>query len=328
MVLSKEPCLVHLFFAIYIDDLLHKLNSSKQGCHIGHLSASAFGYADDIIILSPTCKALRVLINICEVYANEHYIKFNPDKCTLLIFCDLSESDFYYENVNISIAGCTIKNVRSEKHLGHVFRNSNHIVDFSEVIKDIKVRSNVITNQFKPIAWQGKATLFMSQCSSFYGCHLWSLDDSRIKDVYTAWHVSCRRVLGLDARTRTYLLSHLLKSMSIENLISHRMSCFFVNGMQHTNPIIKGFFYNVLVSNCSSMLRNINTILDKISFKYSDFLLINKNELKKEFRKTEPMSDWRVHIIEELLNIRDNQLEYNLNRNETIDLLRYISTFR
>ena len=40
------------------------------------------------------------------------------------------------------------------------------------------------------------------------------------------------------------------------------------------------------------------------------------------------MSDWRVHIIEELLNIRDNQLEYNLNRNETIDLLRYISTFR
>ena len=106
------------------------------------------------------------------------------------------------------------------------------------------------------------------------------------------------------------------------------MSCFFVNGMQHTNPIIKGFFYNVLVSNSSSMLRNINTILDKISFKYSDFLLINKNELKKEFRKTEPMSDWRVHIIEELLNIRDNQLEYNLNRNETIDMLRYISTFR
>ena len=56
------------------------------------------------------------------------------------------QSDFYYENVNISIAGCTIKNVRSEKHLGHVFRNSNQIVDFSEVIKDIKVRSNVITN--------------------------------------------------------------------------------------------------------------------------------------------------------------------------------------
>ena len=156
-------------FAIYIDDLLYQLNSSKQGCHIGHLSANAFGYADDIVILSPTCKALWVLINICEVYANDHFIKFNPDKCTLLIFCDFSESDFYYENVNISIAGCRIKNVKSEKHLGHVFKNCTNTIDFSEVVNDIKVRSNVIANQFKPIAWQGKATLFMSQCSSFYG---------------------------------------------------------------------------------------------------------------------------------------------------------------
>ena len=315
-------------FAIYIDDLLYQLNSSKQGCHIGNLSANAFGYADDIVILSPTCKALRVLINICEVYANDHFIKFNPDKCTLLIFCDFSESDFYYENVNISIAGCRIKNVKSEKHLGHVFKNCTNIIDFSEVVNDIKVRSNVIANQFKPIAWQGKATLFMSQCSSLYGCHLWSLDDNNIKDVYTAWHVSCRRALGLDARTRTYLLSHLLKSMSIKNIISHRMSSFFSNGIKHINPIIKSFFHNVLVSNSSCMLRNINTILDNIKFKYSDFLLINQNELKKEFKKTESESDWRVHIVEELLNIRDNQIECDLDRNETISMLKYISTFR
>ena len=103
-------------FALYIDDLLHKLNKSRQGCHVGHLSANAFGYADDIIILSPTCEALRALIKICEEYANNHYIKFNPDKCTLLIFCDVSESYFYYKNVSISISGCLMKNVKSEKH--------------------------------------------------------------------------------------------------------------------------------------------------------------------------------------------------------------------
>ena len=72
-----------------------------------------------------------------------------------------------------------------------MFKNCTNIIDFSEVVNDIKVRSNVIANQFKPIAWQGKATLFMSQCSSLYGCHLWSLDDNNIKDVYTALHVSC-----------------------------------------------------------------------------------------------------------------------------------------
>ena len=103
----------------------------------------------------------------------------------------------------------------------------------------IKIRCNIITSQFKPISWQGKAKLFMSQCSSFYGCHLWNLDDKNINALYTAWHVSCRRVLGLNPRTRTYLLSHLLKTMTIENLIYNRISSFFLNGLQHTNGIIK-----------------------------------------------------------------------------------------
>ena len=77
-------------FVLYIDDLLIKLNNSKQGCHIGNMSANAFGYADDIVILSPTCKALKSLILICELYAKEYKIMFKPDKCTLLIFLTLT----------------------------------------------------------------------------------------------------------------------------------------------------------------------------------------------------------------------------------------------
>ena len=57
------------------------------------MSANAFGYADDIVILSPTCKGLKLMIKICEDYADEYKILFNPDKCTLLIFYD---SDFYH----------------------------------------------------------------------------------------------------------------------------------------------------------------------------------------------------------------------------------------
>ena len=135
-------------FALYIDDLLIKLNSSRLGCHIGNLCANAFGYADDIVILSPTCKALRFLINICEEYAANHHIKFNPDKCTLLIF---SDRDFCSEDVYITVAGSTIKNVSKETHLGHSFQSSGNIIDFSIVIKDIRIRSNVIANKFKPV---------------------------------------------------------------------------------------------------------------------------------------------------------------------------------
>ena len=38
-------------FAVYIDDLLIRLNTTRQGCYIRHLCANAFCYADNIIIL-------------------------------------------------------------------------------------------------------------------------------------------------------------------------------------------------------------------------------------------------------------------------------------
>ena len=59
-------------FAIYIDPLLEKLNNTKEGCYIGNICANAFAYADDIVLLSPSCTALRNLINICEIYAIEY----------------------------------------------------------------------------------------------------------------------------------------------------------------------------------------------------------------------------------------------------------------
>ena len=133
------------------------------------ICANAFCYADDIVILSPNCNGLKTLIEICERYADVHKIKFNPDKCTLLIFAD---PNFDTKDVTISISGRIIKHVKTEKHLGHYFQNKENMIDFNNVIRDIKVRTNVIINQFRPISWQGKFKVFLSQCSSFYGCHL------------------------------------------------------------------------------------------------------------------------------------------------------------
>ena len=312
-------------FALYIDDLLQQLNTSKKGCHIGQMSANAFGYADDIVILSPTCNALRFLIDICEKYANEHMIKFNPEKCTLLIF---SDSNFCVNDINIELSGCRLKIVKKEKHLGHVFQNSENMIDFSNVIHDIKVRTNVIVNQFRPVSWQGKVKLFLSQCSALYGCHLWNLDDSKIKELHTAWNIGCRRVLGLDNRTRTYMLGPLMKSMSIENIIMHRMICFYINGLHHTNNIVSTIFKNVLVSNTSIMQRNINTISNKLKIKHGDLLLLNKNAIKKVFLDNDTKADWRVSMIEELLNIRENHHECVLNPNEVKEILQHVSIFR
>ena len=40
----------------------------------------ALAYADDIVILAPSPSAMRILLQICDSYAAEYDINFNPDK--------------------------------------------------------------------------------------------------------------------------------------------------------------------------------------------------------------------------------------------------------
>ena len=89
-------------FAVYIDPLIDRLKKSKRGCHIGNICANAFAYADDFVLLSPSCAALKILISICETFANEFMLQFNPDKCTLLIFSNMDQN---FDNINITMCG-------------------------------------------------------------------------------------------------------------------------------------------------------------------------------------------------------------------------------
>ena len=66
---------------------------------------------------------------------------------------------------------------------------------------------------------------------------------------------------------------------------------------------------NVFVSNSSIMKRNINTIRKKLNIKFDDLLKLNKKALKIEFEKNNTTADWIVNMIQELLSIRENQLE-------------------
>ena len=119
----------------------------------------------------------------------------------LIIFSDY---DFDVDRVGIEMFGSNIQKVRSGKHLGHLLSSSGRLVNIESITKDMKVRTNVITNQFYATSWQSKALLFNTQCMSLYGCQLWDLDDPKTEELCVAWRVCCRRLLGLHPRTHTH----------------------------------------------------------------------------------------------------------------------------
>ena len=92
--------------------------------------------------------------------------------------------------------------------------------------------------------------------------------------------------------------------------------------------MVSFFFTNVLTSKSSGMLRNINIILQKANIKYGDLFHINKNIVKSRLKEIASQPDWRTNMVRELLDIRDNQLDCNLEQNEVNMLLKHLSTFR
>ena len=312
-------------FALYINPLLEKLQKCKIGCYMGNICANAFAYADDVVLLTPTCTALRRLITICEMFSYDYKLQFNPDKCTLLIF---SDTDYSNENICITLCGQNVKNVKTEKHLGHVFENTYDIINLDSIIRDIKVRSNIIVNKFRPTSWESKVLLFKSQCSSLYGCTLWRLDSCKIDRICTDWNICCRRVLNLHPHTRSYLLHHMMDTLPIRNIIMSRILNFFVSGLKHNCSLISDFFKNVLLSTSSHMSTNIHTILQYLNIRSSDLFSLNKGQIRLLFENKSGEADWRCNLIKELLSIQENQLYVDLNKTEINKMLDYVSTFR
>ena len=75
-----------ILFTVYVDEMMSRLEELKIGCHLGHRFCGALGYADDVILLSPTITSMKLMLNCAELFANEYHVKFNPSKSSCLFF--------------------------------------------------------------------------------------------------------------------------------------------------------------------------------------------------------------------------------------------------
>merc|ERR1712055_139713 len=108
-----------LLFTVYVDELHIILKRNGIGCHMGNQFVGALGYADDIILLSPTVAGLKKMISISEEYAKEHSIMFNGSKSKYLVFGN------YKYNPNIKLNDENVSRCDSALYLGHLLHTKN-----------------------------------------------------------------------------------------------------------------------------------------------------------------------------------------------------------
>ena len=54
-----------IIFSVYLDGLIQDLRKQGLGCHINGAWMGCFGYADDLILLSPSREVMAKMLDVC-----------------------------------------------------------------------------------------------------------------------------------------------------------------------------------------------------------------------------------------------------------------------
>ena len=108
MVLGKVAFYLLFLFCRYIRDLLCDVAQSGIGCNIGGVFINILAYADDIVLLAPSWRAMQVLLVIHESHAAKIDMSCNDNKTVCMVFQPKHRSQI----VSVSFLQLTLCHVR------------------------------------------------------------------------------------------------------------------------------------------------------------------------------------------------------------------------
>ena len=172
-----------ILFNMYSDVLLLNFKKSGFGCHIGNEFMSCFAYADDIVLLSPTCHGINKMLDICDKYIHLYSLTFNKDKTKVFIFNDKHDAQSF-----LLCNNCT--NVsKYEKHLGTLIGRNVNKLNIVNSVSELTCLSNDMCSVFKGVQFDIKYQLFKTLCMPLYGSVLWHFSNAVLTLLYSTWLV-------------------------------------------------------------------------------------------------------------------------------------------
>ena len=303
-------------FCIYFDELLRRLRETDVGCHVGHMSYAAFGYADDLLLLSPSIHGLEILVKTSESFASEYGVTFNAKKTECICFsknaCPLQRQ--------VKVNGQHVKWKVKVKYLGIILTN--------DMCDDADIRAkrgefigsvNRLNAQFRVVPDQIRIRLLQTYCTAWYGCQTWLLNTTSVKGMNIEWKKAVRRTLNLPRTTRSKLVPLLAGNHSFQEQHERRWGALYVR-MMHSENILVQYMAR------RSMYNVVGTLgTNRVVLRYK-FGMPTNNCVFNCLYMTCEEDIHRANMIRELLQARDGQLDISMSPCEVRTLLEYVCT--
>ena len=219
MVCVKGGVLSPILFTVYIDELLLQLKQLGVGCHWKHHFVGAVCYVDDLALLAPSQAALRLMLRLCEQFADSHGLRFNPSTTQLIHFGRQPSINCF---TRFSFCGTLLCFLNSIVHLGHILRYD--LDDYDDILRfshsrDLVRRSNCILQTFAGVDPFVKTKLVYAFCLALYGSSLWKLSCKSISIIEVSFNKVLRKVWHLPWNSHTAIMHSTARIYSIFNAV-------------------------------------------------------------------------------------------------------------
>ena len=293
------------------------------------------GYADDVILMSPSRQSLQLMLDICQQFADKHSMIFSTDP-------DPKKSKtkcmHFSKHKSSSLPKMILNNehlpwVDKAKHLGN-----NISADLSKNKLWLETTSDLLQKRaifFHKIHELKQAYGFYSPklvCeiirifgTSLYGSPLWSLKSEEHLKLNRAWNTTVKIVFNLPYQTHTRFIESLTPVPHLQSVLHGRTIGFLENIKNSKKPEISLLFKYCENNNQSNTGQNIRYLLNTYSLDSFSELSSEKNSIKN--RRVYPLNEdelWKPLLIDELCLAKLGFLDIGFENEMIEDILKDI----
>ena len=319
-----------ILYCVYTNGIFQQLRRMKIGCFVGGSYVGILGYADDLYLMSPTLDGLQEMLKMCEAYADTHNLKFstneNPSKsktkCMAYLLKDRELRDMV-------LCGNKLPWVDKGKHLGmRIDAKVDNLLTKDIIEKRARyIQScNELVQEFSYTCSRTKAYINRVFNSHAYGSVLWNLHGNEANMLYNTWSTSIRKIFKLDRKTHRYLIEPVSKMEHLKCAIQKRFVT-FTDKLKMSPKMVVRNINKIIGKDCRSTTgENIRRIM--LNCGSDSFRGPTREDVsRKGFEAVPAGEEWRVDVINELIDMRDGFLEPNGWTSQEVDeTLTYLCT--
>jgi hypothetical protein len=199
----------------YTDPLMKRLRSLGVGCHLAGMFMGAMLYSDDQILIAPNRRAMELMLQEVEAFAEESNIKFSTDpnpaksKSKLIFVCGRRTG--LAKPAPLLLCGSPLPWVATATHLGHELHESGEMRHDATVKRAILIGKSVeVRDSFSFASPPSVLRALNVYCSSYYGSLAgWDLGGPEARSFYGVWRLNILLTHNLPRGTHRYFLPQL-----------------------------------------------------------------------------------------------------------------------